>query len=229
MNPKNTIPMLLLLSALFGCLLSNSKDTTSLNSDKLHYLALGDSYTVGESVQAKDNFPHQLVKILSENKYDYDEPEIIAKTGWRTDQLIQKVNEASLKYEKYDLVTLLVGVNDEFQGRSIEEYIPQFSKILEKAIQLAGNDSSKVWVFSIPDYGYTAYGSAQKARISPRIDQFNAVNRKLAEEKGVHYLEITTISRKGMENTGLIADDGLHPSGEMYKLWVEEFFKQFRK
>lgn len=198
-------------------------------TDRLHYLALGDSYTIGESVPSADNFPNQLVKILNENKYGYDEPEIIAKTGWRTDQLIQQVTETSLKHEKYDLITLLIGVNDEFQGRSDDDYKPQFSKILDKAIELAGNDSSKVWVFSIPDYGYTSYGSVQKVRISSRIDQFNTVNRKLAEEKGVHYLEITDITRKGLENTRLVANDGLHPSGEMYKLWVEEFFKQFEK
>lgn len=221
--------MLLLFCTLFGCILSSSKSVSQTTENKkLHYLALGDSYTIGESVPSAENFPHQLVKLLNENKFNFDEPEIIAKTGWRTDQLIQKVNETKLKHEQYDLVTLLIGVNDEFQGRSVNDYKPQFIKMLDQAIQLAGNDSSKVWVFSIPDYGFTPFGTAQKARISARLDEYNALNKQLATEKGVHYVEITTISRKGLETPALVATDGLHPSADMYKLWVEEFFKQFK-
>lgn len=219
--------MLFLASLLFGCFFSNA-DTTAANDSatKKHYLALGDSYTIGQSVAAMENFPNQLVTKANAKGSDYDEPEIIATTGWRTDQLIKKVSETKLKYEKYDLVTLLIGVNDEFQGRSTTDYEPQFKTILDKAIQLAGNDPKKVWVFSIPDYGYTPFGSTSKATISKRIDEFNAVNAKIAKEKGVNYLDITPISRKGLDKPELVAKDGLHPSGTMYELWVDEFLKK---
>lgn len=215
--------MLLLLSLLFGCTFSNSNTD---DPNKKHYLALGDSYTIGQSVTASENFPNQLVTKSSAKGIDYNDPEIIATTGWRTDQLISKVNSTKLKYEKYDLITLLIGVNDEFQGRSIADYEPQFRSILDKAIQLAGNDPKKVWVFSIPDYGYTPYGSSSKATISKRIDEFNAVNAKIAKEKGVNYLDITPISRTGLEKPELVANDGLHPSGTMYGLWIDEFLKK---
>jgi len=225
MNSKNTITMLFLLSILFGCTFSNTNSASSLKSDdKKHYLALGDSYTIGQSVSANDNFPNQLV--TKAKGFDYDEPEIIATTGWRTDQLIKKVNETTLKYEKYDLVTLLIGVNDEFQGNSVSDYDPQFRTILDKAIKLAGNDPKKVWVFSIPDYGYTPYGKDSKASISKRIDEFNVFNKKIAKKKGVNYLDITPISRKGLDQPELIANDGLHPSGLMYELWIDEFLKR---
>ncbi len=210
------------LSLLFSCNSSNTQET------KLHYLALGDSYTIGESVPSKNNFPHQLVQQANATSSNYDDPEIIATTGWRTDQLISNLSSAKLRHEKYDLITLLIGVNDEFQGRSLEQYEPQFRSILNKAIALTG-DSSKVWVFSIPDYGYTPYGQSAQPSISKRIDAFNALNEKIALENGVHYLNITAISREGLSRPELVAGDGLHPSGKMYTRWVEAFFTEFKK
>lgn len=218
--------LLCLLSLFFSCS-STSTPTKPDSESKLHYLALGDSYTIGESVLPENNFPHQLVK-QANAEFNFDEPEIIATTGWRTDQLISKLGSTKLRYEKYDLITLLIGVNDEYQGRSVEQYEPQFRSILDKAIALTG-DSSKVWVFSIPDYGYTPYGKSKQTSISKRIDAYNALNAKVAAEKGVHYLNITEISREGLKKPELIAEDGLHPSGTMYTRWIEAFFNEFKK
>ena len=220
--------MLVLLSILFGCIFSNNNPSKADEPvHKRHYLALGDSYTIGQSVDASENFPNQLVTKANAKGSDYDEPEIIATTGWRTDQLIKKVNETKLKYATYDLVTLLIGVNDEFLGRSVSDYEPQFKTILNKAIQMAGNDPKKVWVFSIPDYGYTPFGNSSRTTISKRIDEFNDINLKIAKEKGVNYLDITPISRKGLDKPELVAKDGLHPSGTMYGLWIDEFLKRY--
>jgi len=217
--------LLALLSLFFSC---NSSPKKSDPETERHYLALGDSYTIGESVPSEDNFPHQLVKQANSKGFHYSEPEIIATTGWRTDQLISNLEATKLQYQKYDLITLLIGVNDEYQGRSVQQYDPQFRSILDKAIRLTG-DSSKVWVFSIPDYGFTPYGQSHQSVISKRIDTFNALNAKVAAEKGVHYLNITEISREGLKKNELVAEDRLHPSEKMYTLWIEAFFNEFKK
>lgn len=222
---KNTLIFILSLGFLSSC---SAQKKTETASDTLHYLALGDSYTIGESVPRKDNFPHQLVRLAKDKNIRFDEPEIIAKTGWRTDQLLKAIDATKLKYTSYDLVTLLIGVNDEYQGRTIEQYQEQFKLAIQKAIQLAGNDPKKVWVFSIPDYGYTPFGSMNKNSVSARIDAYNKLNEKIAKEYKVNYLNITEISRKGLKETNLIADDGLHPSTEMYELWIGKFLKEFK-
>ncbi len=222
---KNSLIFILYLSFLSSC---SAQKKTETASDTLHYLALGDSYTIGESVPGADNFPHQLVKLAEEKKIHFEQPEIIAKTGWRTDQLLKAIAGTKLKYVKYDLVTLLIGVNDEYQGRTVEQYEEQFKLAIQKSIELAGNDPKKVWVFSIPDYGYTPFGSMNKNSVSTRIDTYNKLNAKIAKEYKVNYMNITDISRKGLQETNLVADDGLHPSGKMYELWIQKFLKEFK-
>lgn len=184
------------------------------------YLALGDSYTIGESVSKSDRFPEQLVAALNEQRASFQSPEIIARTGWRTDQLIAAMDQAELS-ESYDLVTVLIGVNNEFQGKSSVVFESELRTICQRAIQLAGGKKN-VYILSIPDYGYTPFGQTRKSLISDRIDEFNAVVQSIADELEVNFVDVTSISRLGLKQKGLIADDGLHPSGRMYEKWVEK-------
>ena len=189
------------------------------------YLALGDSYTIGESVAESDRWPVQLVKALEKKGVNYAAPKIIATTGWRTDDLAVATRAANLK-DDYALVSLLIGVNNQYQGKPVSQYEPEFRELLRLAIQLAGGKKENVLVVSIPDYGYTPFGVAKQAEITKAIDQFNEVNERITRQNGVRYINITDISRKGLEQPALVADDGLHPSGKMYKLWVERIIKE---
>ena len=188
------------------------------------YLALGDSYTIGESVEADKRWPVQLTKTLIANGKMIDEPVIIATTGWRTDDLKNAIVNARLKNE-YDFVSLLIGVNNQFQGKSVDQYEIEFEDLLLSAITLAKGISGNVFVVSIPDYGYTPYGKARQIEISKAIDHFNEVSEKVSRKHGVKYFYITDISRRGLDQADLVAADGLHPSGKMYEVWVERISK----
>lgn len=184
------------------------------------FLALGDSYTIGESVPQNERWPVQLIQRLREQKISCADPKIIATTGWRTDQLKAAIENANLKPE-YTLVSLLIGVNNQYQGKPAESYAPEFKELLQMAIVLAGGIKSRVFVVSIPDYGYTPFGSIRQPEITEGIDAYNEVNRTLTEEAGIAYFNITDISRRGFAEPDLVAADGLHPSGKMYKEWVD--------
>lgn len=184
------------------------------------YLALGDSYTIGESVAESERFPVILANELEEEGVPVTGPKIIARTGWTTSDLLTAIEKADLAGKEFDLVSLLIGVNNQYQGRSQEEYAEEFSLLLNKAIQLAGGEKEDVFVVSIPDYGYTPFGEPRQKAISEQIDIFNVINKEIAMEVGVKYFNITPISRQGLENPELVADDELHPSGEQYRLWV---------
>ena len=184
------------------------------------FLALGDSYTIGESVSENERWPVQLAKKLREKGKSIGEPLIIATTGWRTDDLMNAVNKAHLKNE-YDLVSLLIGVNNQYQGKSSEQYVIEFEDLLKTAIQLAKGKKENVFVVSIPDYGYTPFGKPKQAEISKALDRFNEINKRITEKAGIKYINITDISRQGIHQPELVADDGLHPSGKMYSLWVD--------
>lgn len=199
-----------------------SKSNQGMGEKK--YLALGDSYTIGESVSEFDRFPEQLVAALNETGASFQRPEIIARTGWRTDQLIQAIEQADLQ-EKYDLVTILIGVNNEFQGRSSATFESELRTICKTAIRLAGG-KEHVYLMSIPDYGFTPFGKRRQVAISDRIDEYNAVVQSVSKELQLQFVDVTTISRLGLEQKELIADDGLHPSGKMYSEWVKALIKQ---
>lgn len=199
----------------------------STSQKSISYLALGDSYTIGESVPVTANFPYQLADSISKDGKMYESPVIIARTGWRTDQLIDAVESTHLKNE-YDLVTLLIGVNNEFQGRTIADYENDFKLLCQKSIELAGNKKKRVIVLSIPDYGYTPYGKAKQKHISERIDLFNASNKRVSDSLGLKYVNVTEISRRGLGEPDLVADDGLHPGAKMYALWVEEILRRMK-
>lgn len=189
---------------------------------QVHYLALGDSYTKGQGVSLSESFPFLLSDSLHKDEFiTVTETRVIAQTGWTTANLI--LNIQSQAFDKpYDLVSLLIGVNNQYQGKSIEEYKLEFAGCLQKAIQLAGNRKHKVVVISIPDYGYTPFGANNQAYITEAIDAFNNVNKSISDSVGVSYVNITAISRANI--TGLVAPDNLHPSGKQYKLWVDNMY-----
>lgn len=188
----------------------------------LRYLALGDSYTIGESVAEAQRWPVQLVVALRDQGVNIADPEIIAKTGWTTDELAAAIATAD-PAGPYDLVSLLIGVNNQYRGRSEDEYRAQFVELLDTAVSLANNNPNRVFVVSIPDWGVTPFGQGRDFRgVSEAIDAFNAINREETTKRGIAYIDITPISLQVPDNPSLIAGDGLHPSGVMYTLWVAE-------
>ncbi len=185
------------------------------------YLALGDSYTIGESIPAKSSFPKQLEKSLEESLGVKVQTQILARTGWRTDNLLDAIEAADLN-TYYDFVTLLIGVNNQYQDIPFVRYEEEFPKLLSYALRLANGNSSRVIVVSIPDWGFTPFGQNQdRQKISSEIDEYNAFAKKIAEDSQVHFVNITDISREGIERPELVANDGLHPSKEAYKLFVD--------
>lgn len=186
------------------------------------FLALGDSYTIGERVSAKNRWPNQLAKLL-EAEGIQPEVNIIARTGWTVDELWEGI-QANPPEGTYDLVTLLIGVNDQYRGYTAAWYRDKFRFILEKAILYAGGHPDKVIVLSIPDWGFTPF-AAQRGDtepISQQIDEFNAVNLEETKNVGAHYVDVTILSRMALDDFDLITGDRLHPSGKMYKLWAEK-------
>ncbi len=184
------------------------------------FLALGDSYTIGESVLEQHRWPVQLVEQLNKKGYQFQSPKIIATTGWRTDDLKRAIIAANLD-KNYDLVSLLIGVNNQYQGKSAEAYEPEFEELLQLAISFAGGDKTKVFIVSIPDYGFTSFGKDKQSKISAELDEFNRINKSVAQKLGITYFNITDISRKGFDDPELVAIDNLHPSGKQYSQWVE--------
>lgn len=184
------------------------------------YLALGDSYTIGESVLLTENFPYQTVQLLRKSGIDIQAPEIIAKTGWTTDELENAMSAYHFR-EQYDFVSLLIGVNNQYRGRSAEEYSIQFRALLQKALALAGGRKNRVVVLSIPDWGVTPFAEGRdRAAIAREIDIYNKVNREIAAEAGVHYVDITPGTREAANRPELVAGDGLHPSAIDYARWA---------
>jgi lysophospholipase L1-like esterase len=222
---KNLFFLSIIYLSLVSCLKNN--DYKSVNPvtvvDTIHksYLALGDSYTIGASVADTERFPVQTIKLLRQHDVDVDNPDIIATSGWTTTDLLSALNTDPPK-KAYSVVTLLIGVNNQYQGKSLTEYKTDFTELLERSIFYAGNIKNHVFVISIPDYSVTPFASASDtAMIARGIDAFNAVNKSISLNGGVHYLDITSISREAKSDSALIASDGLHPSATQYKKWSE--------
>ena len=187
--------------------------------DPVRILALGDSYTIGESVAESGRWPVQFANLLRERGLTVEGPRIIARTGWTTTEMLQAVESEDLT-PPYELVTLLIGVNDQFRGLSLEGYRENFATALDRAIELAGGDQNRVIVLSIPDYAVTPFARAfGLTGIGPMIDAFNEANFGISEAVGVHYVDVTTVSREAATDPTLIAFDGLHPSASMYAEW----------
>jgi lysophospholipase L1-like esterase len=203
---------LLALALLSSC--SGMSTPSTPTSPKARYLALGDSYTIGESVAATERFPAQLANVLG-----LGEPQIIAKTGWTTDELNTAIDAAD-PHGPYELVTLLIGVNNQYRGRDAEQYRGELAALLQRAIGFAGGDAMRVVVVSIPDWGVTPFAEGRdRAKIGSEIDRYNAVAREETTRAGAHYVDITPISRGN--DAALVAGDGLHPSGKQYGEWVK--------
>jgi lysophospholipase L1-like esterase len=187
----------------------------------LRFLALGDSYTIGQSVKVWKRWPVELARRMREDGTVVLEPEIIAQTGWTASELSTAMDQAALE-GTFDIVSLLIGVNDQFRGLEIDQYQREFADLMQRAISFAGGDSSHVIVLSIPDWGVTPFAQGRDRNlITQQIDLFNSVNLIEANSAGARYVDVTGISRQAMTQPILIADDGLHPSGEMYSRWVE--------
>ena len=192
------------------------------------YLALGDSYTIGELLPFADNYPNQTVQLLRKDGYAFMAPEIVARTGWTTDELQTGIN-THIFQPVYDFVTLLIGVNNQYRGRSLEEYEGQFNRLLDQALNFAGNRKDRVAVLSIPDWGITPFAASKDSlKISQEIDLFNEASRKVTTAADIHYIYITGWTREAVNDPSLLASDGLHPSGKEYKRWAEEVYNYFK-
>lgn len=192
-----------------------------MNPEPVKFLALGDSYTIGESVAESERWPVQLAAALWKQDISVADPFIIARTGWTTDELNAAIDKSNPE-GTFDLVTLLIGVNNQYRGRSTGEYRGEFNTLLHRAIGFAGNRPSRVIVVSIPDWGVMPFAKDRdRKRIAKEIDAFNSINWEESVRAGVGYADITPISREVERYPQLIASDGLHPSGAQYTVWVE--------
>ncbi|HET8809976.1 MAG TPA: SGNH/GDSL hydrolase family protein, partial [Flavobacteriaceae bacterium] len=193
------------------------------------YLALGDSYTIGEKVSENDRWPNQLAMELNKKGHRTAKPTIIAKTGWTTDDLLVAVESKLEPSEKYDLVSVLIGVNNQYQGKSISDYEKDLRILFQQAIDHAAQGKNGVFVLSIPDYGITPFGKAKGGNISKEIAKFNTVCEKVCQDFGIDFYNITPISKYAEMDSSLLAEDMLHPSGLMYTLWVSEILEKVEK
>jgi lysophospholipase L1-like esterase len=204
---------------------NNTPAKTLPMSDSLTYLALGDSYTIGQSVPIEHSFPLQLTGQLNATGHFVINPKIIAVTGWTTGDLINAIHNSDLGDKQFDIITLLIGVNNQFRGNSADEYRTEFVQLLHTAISHAKGGKSHVFVLSIPDWGVTPFaknGGYDAQKVGAQIDLFNAINKEETQKLDVTYVDITPASRKASYDPSLIADDGLHPAAIMYSLWVSQ-------
>ncbi|NJW51763.1 SGNH/GDSL hydrolase family protein [Salinimicrobium oceani] len=224
---KMLLPCLVLLLLMTGCKETEPENITVVEEDTFRYLALGDSYTIGESVAPAMRWPVQLVDSLRKTDVKIEDPRIIATTGWTTQDLLKAMDD-QLNNEKFDLVSVLIGVNNQYQGKSLTAYEQDLHEIFERAIARSEEGAAGVFAVSIPDYGATPFGASREEEIGKEIDEFNEVFKKIASEYNIEYFNITPISRRAKEEPELVAEDGLHPSGEMYKQWVDLIFNDVK-
>lgn len=192
----------------------------------LRYLALGDSYTIGEGVAEQGRWPVQLSAALRAAGVDIADPQIIATTGWTTDELDAGI-DAAAPQGPFDLVTLLIGVNNQYRGRSVDEYRTQFSALLQRALGFAGQRAQRVLVLAIPDWGVTPFaaGSGRDvAQIARELDAYNATAAAVCAEHNIAFIDTAPVSRARGGEAAMLADDGLHPSAALYTLWYEQAY-----
>lgn len=197
----------------------SSKDTTAQHT--LTYLALGDSYTIGEMVAPEQSYPNQAAALLNKKGRRTAPPAIIAKTGWRTDELIQGIATADLT-DKFDIVTLLIGVNNQYQHIDTAIYRKEFAGLLKTAIAFAKDNKHHVFVLSVPDWGVTPFANGRNPeKIAAEIDAYNHINKEESKKAAVNYINITSLYREIGDESAYLAEDKLHPSGKMYEKWAK--------
>jgi lysophospholipase L1-like esterase len=232
-----------LLTVIIGCTSNTNYNDEDLNIDRddlgdtlvlednlntprespYSFIALGDSYTIGEGVNQNERWPNQFVDVAYENGVDFDQPIIIAETGWKTYDLLNAINQTNFT-KKYDYISLLIGVNNQFNSRPIDEFEEDLSKLMDEMKRIKKNDGSII-IISIPDWGYTPFGeSSDMSDISEQINLFNSSLRKFATTNGLKYVDVTEISRRGINEPDLITNDNLHPSGIMYLEWAKKIY-----
>ena len=232
-----------LLTVMSGCTSNTNYNDENLNIDRddlsdtlivednlntprespYSFIALGDSYTIGEGVNEDERWPNQFVDVAYENGVDFDQPMIIAETGWKTYDLLNAINQTNFT-KKYDYISLLIGVNNQFNSRPIDEFEEDLNKLMDEMKRIKKNDGSII-IISIPDWGYTPFGeSSDMSDISEQINLFNSSLRKFATTNGLKYVDVTEISRRGINEPDLITNDNLHPSGIMYLEWAKKIY-----
>lgn len=195
------------------------------------YLALGDSYTIGEQLSIEDSFPYQTARLLKKDDIDVGIPVIIARTGWTTDELSDAILERNIQ-ETFSVVSLLIGVNNQYRGRSLNEYEHQFTQLLDRAIRSANGHARHVFVLSIPDWGVTPFAKGRdRDKIAKEIDEYNRSNKEITLSHKCVYIDITDSTRAAIKkpNEGYIAGDGLHPSAKEYSVWAERLAVEIKK
>ena len=186
------------------------------------YLALGDSYTIGELVPMAENFPHQLTDVLRKEHIEVAAPVIIAKTGWTTDELAAAIMEHNIT-DTFSFVTLLIGVNNQYRGRDVANYQEEFTQLLQQAISFAGNKPERVFVISTPDWGATPFAEGKdRKQVAKEIDDYNQAEQEITTAHKCHYLDITASTRENGDKELFLAEDKLHPSAKEYAIWVKE-------
>ena len=204
----------------------NEIDIINSSVSKFSFLALGDSYTIGEGVEESKRWPNQFIEIANEKGLYFEKPKIIAKTGWKTYDLLNAINETNFN-KKYDYVSLLIGVNNQFNSRSIYEFEEDLDKIMDK-IDIIRKKNGSTIIISIPDWGYTPFAeSYNRDTISYEINLFNKSLKNFADKNDIKYVDVTEISRKTLNEDDLLASDNLHPNGLMYFEWAKKIYEKW--
>ena len=187
----------------------------------LRYLALGDSYTIGEGVADEERWPSLLVGLLGARGIQVGPPHYVAQTAWTTDELSDAI-DAAKPTGPFDLVTLLIGVNDQYRARPVSSFEGEFATLVKRSIAFAGKRPARTIVVSIPDWGATPYATGRdRALIGREIAAYNTRAESIARTLGAHWVDVTESSRAMLAEPELAVADGLHPSGEMYRRWAE--------
>ena len=235
MRRSQAFGLLLSLSIAIGCNraptaapIASSVFVPPAHAGALTFLALGDSYTIGEGLPPSDRWPVQLAATLRQSGVDLADPAILARTGWTTEELLLAMDNTPLA-SRYDLVTLMIGVNNQFRGEALSGYRRDLQTLLDRSIALAGGRADHVVVLSIPDWGVSPFGKqAGGGNVSADIDQFNASCRELSEAVKVQYVDVTAISRADAGQADRFADDGLHPSASQCEQWMDAALMQVK-
>ena len=203
---------------------SNEINLINSSTSKFSFLALGDSYTIGEGVNENERWPNQFIEVAYKSGLDIAKPKIIAATGWKTYDLLNAISKTNFT-QKYDYVSLLIGVNNQFNSRSINEFEKDLNKLMEEMNSLKKSNGNII-IVSIPDWGYTPFGNSYNREvISSEINLFNSSLIKFAKSNGLKYVDVTEISRRALNESNLLASDNLHPSGLMYLEWAKKIYE----